>query len=76
MAVHGWTPREVSRRSGPAGDPARTVSFSTIYGILESDRVPNITTQFELASTFGVSPTMIWGRTPLPPEVEAKGVRA
>jgi lambda repressor-like predicted transcriptional regulator len=72
MAAHGWSPREVERRSLPAGDPNRQVSFSTVYAVLNRGHVPSWSTQFEIAAVFGLSPNMIWGRAPLPEHVRVE----
>jgi hypothetical protein len=76
MAAKGWSAEEVQRRSLPAGNPEREVSARTVYRVLNNNHVPSLPVQFEIAQTFGLTPNHIWGRAPLPPEVEALGVVA
>jgi hypothetical protein len=76
MDAHGWSPKEVERRSLPAGDPTRQVSERTVYRVINDAHIPSRTVRFELAQTFELTPNHIWGSAPLPEKIRELGVVA
>lgn len=61
MADRGWHAIDVERASAQTGHPLRTVSYRTVYRVISDGFVPTDSYQFEIAATFGLLPSHIWG---------------
>lgn len=66
LADRGWTPRDVQVRSERTGHPQRTASYRVVYRVLNEGHRPTNALQFEIAATFGLLPSHIWGNVPIP----------
>lgn len=66
MADRGWTPRSVEAASARTGHPQRRVSMRVVYRVVSEGHKPTNPIQFEIAATFGLLPSHIWGDAAMP----------
>lgn len=66
MADRGWFPVQVEEASCKTGHPMRNVSRRSVYRVLNEGYIPSSPVQFEIAAVFGLLPSHLWGRAPLP----------
>lgn len=76
LADRGWTPRDVQNTSERTGRPGRIASYRTVYRVLHEGHKPTNPLQFEIAATFGLLPSHIWGDVPIPAEARILAVAA